>query len=787
MRQYITSLFRKFPLLLGFIVMSVAGLQARTLYSLTGKVMDAVSGDALPGAVIRLPEEQGAWTLTDTQGHFLLHIPEGTVRLEISYIGYNTKHTEIVLDRDIDTVFFLSPMTYNLQGLTVLADSPANRLRRSEMSIERLDVEVIQRVPTLFGEVDLLKVVQMLPGVQAASEGSSGFHVRGGSPDQNMILFDNATLYNVSHMLGFFSIFNTDAVKTMTLYKGDIPARFGGRLSSLLEVIPSDGSGRFTVDGGIGLISSRLSVQGGIANDRLTYLASARRTYADLFLPLAKNEIIKNTTINFYDLNARLKWKLDDQNYLFMTLYNGRDRFSISDMGLKFGNAAASLNWNHVISDRFLMQVFTTYSNYNYDFQASTSEMALEWISRIQDAGLRLDFTYALNNENVFEFGYTSNFQWFQPGKAIGKGTLGSGTQVQQDITMSPRQGFVNVLYFSNEHKLFGRRIELRYGLRFTRFDNVGPTTLYQVDENHNLLNKEGTEIPSGKFFHHQYGWEPRLGFSFLVTPAISLKAAYSRTLQYVHLLSFSSAGSPMEIWIPSGPSILPQASHQVSAGIFANLFNKEYEASAEVFYKHLDNVLDFKEHPDLLLYDKIETELRFGKGKSYGIELLLKRNTGKLSGWISYTWSRSFRTIPGVNNGQTYRAPSDRPHNVNIVLFYDISPRLQASLNWIYATGMPITLPEGRYWFYNELIPVYTERNSYRIADYHRMDASLNIRLGKPGKRWKNSLNISIYNLYGRKNPWAINYRMNTLGEQYLEMTYLFSVVPSITWNFTF
>jgi len=293
MRQYITSLFRKFPLLLGFIVMSVAGLQARTLYSLTGKVMDAVSGDALPGAVIRLPEEQGAWTLTDTQGHFLLHIPEGTVRLEISYIGYNTKHTEIVLDRDIDTVFFLSPMTYNLQGLTVLADSPANRLRRSEMSIERLDVEVIQRVPTLFGEVDLLKVVQMLPGVQAASEGSSGFHVRGGSPDQNMILFDNATLYNVSHMLGFFSIFNTDAVKTMTLYKGDIPARFGGRLSSLLEVIPSDGSGRFTVDGGIGLISSRLSVQGGIANDRLTYLASARRTYADLFLPLAKNEIIK--------------------------------------------------------------------------------------------------------------------------------------------------------------------------------------------------------------------------------------------------------------------------------------------------------------------------------------------------------------------------------------------------------------------------------------------------------------------------------------------------------------
>jgi hypothetical protein len=272
-----------------------------------------------------------------------------------------------------------------------------------------------------------------------------------------------------------------------------------------------------------------------------------------------------------------------------------------------------------------------------------------------------------------------------------------------------------------------------------------------------------------------------------MASPVVSVKASYARTLQYVHLLSFSSAGSPMEIWIPSGPSVKPQSSHQVSAGVFANLFRKDYEASVEVFYKHLDNVLDFKEHPNLILYDKIETELRFGTGKSYGIEFLLKRNKGALSGWVSYTWSRSFRTIPGVNNGQRYRSPSDRPHNINIVVFYDISDRLQASLNWIYATGRPLTLPEGRYWFFNELIPVYTERNSYRMADYHRMDASLNIRLSKPGKRWNHSLNISVYNLYGRKNPWAINYRMNPSGEQYLEMTYLFSVVPSVTWNFTF
>jgi hypothetical protein len=768
-------------------MIEAAGLAAQTHHTLTGKIMDAADGEFLPGAVVRLINDHVSWTLADTKGRFTMDLPEGTVMLEISYIGYQSQVSELLLDKDKDTLFFLTPLSYYLQGVTIFAESPAKRLRKAEMSVERIDASIIERVPTLFGEADLLKVVQMLPGVQAASEGSSGFHVRGGSPNQNMILFDNAALYNVSHMLGFFSIFNADAVGEMTLYKGDIPARYGGRLSSLLEVAAKDGSGRFSVDGGIGLISSKLSVQGRITGDNLTYLVTGRRTYVDLFLPLARSEIMRSATINFYDLNGRMRWRINDNNYLYLTLYNGRDRFKVSEMGVKFGNSVAALNWNHAFANRFLMKIHATYTNYDYDFSGRTNEMEMEWTSRIRDAGIRLDLSYVLDRRNIFEFGYTSNFQWFQPGKAIGKGTMGTGTQVEQDITMSHRQGFVNVLYFSNEHKFFDERIQLRYGLRFTRFDNVGPTTLYQVDENYELIDPDGTVIPSGDFFHHEYGWEPRLGISFLAFPDISFKASYSRTLQYVHLLSFSSAGSPLEIWVPSGPSVSPQSSHQVSAGVFANLFRKDYEASVEVFYKHLDNVLDFKEHPNLLLYDKIETELRFGKGKSYGIEFLLKRNTGALSGWVSYTWSRSFRTIPGVNNGMRYRSPSDRPHNINIVVFYDISSRLQASLNRIYATGKPITLPEGRYWFFNELIPVYNERNSYRMADYHRMDASLTIRLGKPRRRWKHSINVSVYNLYGRKNPWAINYRMKPSGEQYLEMTYLFSVVPSITWNFSF
>lgn len=767
--------------------MTASPIYAQEYFTCSGKVLDAVNGETLQGAVVKVSDGTGSWTLTDVRGQFSLRLPKGEIVLEVTYIGYKPKQSRLYLDANKDLLYFLTPFSYYLHGITVFAESPAHRLRKAEMSIERVDAQVVRRVPTLFGETDLLKVVQMLPGVQSASEGSSGFIVRGGSPDQNLILFDNATLYNVSHMLGFFSVFNTDAVRTMTLYKGDIPARYGGRLSSLLDVIPADGTSRFSLDGGIGLISSRLSASGRLGGDNLTYLVAGRRTYADLFLPLAKNELIRNTVLHFYDLNGRLRWRVNDKNFLHLTLYHGKDRFKMSDMGLHFGNSAATLHWNHFFSDSFFLKVYTTYTNYNYDFYGKTTEMSMDWISRVQDAGLRVDFSYQLTTDHLFEFGYTSNFQWFQPGQVIGKSDMNSGPQIEQDITMSRRQGFVNVLYFSNEHKFPDQRLEVRYGLRFTRFDNVGPTTLYKVDSAYNLLEDEGEVIPSGRFFHNRHGWEPRVGISFLATPNISIKASYSRTSQYVHLLSFSSAGSPLEIWIPSGPSIAPQTSHQVSAGVFATLFGKNYEASAEVFYRNLDNVLDFKEHPNLLLYDKIETELRYGKGKGYGLEFLIKRNNQDLSGWISYTWSRAFRTIPEVNEGKPYRAPSDRPHNVNVVLFYDITRRLQVSVNWIYATGQPITLPEGRYWFFNELVPVYTERNSYRMPDYHRMDASLNIRLEKPGKRWKHAINVSVYNLYGRKNPWAVNYRMRPTGEQYLEMTYLFSVVPSITWNFSF
>lgn len=754
----------------------------------SGRVLDSSNGETLPGAVINMLGDQKTWTITNDASNFVMQLLPGTYNAEISYIGYRTDTVVIDLHRDLDTLLFLKPQSFTLAALSIFGETAESRLRRPEMSIERIDAEIIQRVPSLFGEVDVLKVVQMLPGVQSASEGSSGFSVRGGSPDQNMILFDKAPLYNASHMLGFFSVFNNDAVGGMSLYKGDIPANYGGRLSSLLDIEPKDGDSDFSVNGGIGLIASKLAVQGKIGTENLTYLVAARRTYADLFLPLFNNEIVKSATINFYDLNGRLHWRVNDKNYLNLTLYNGRDNFAVSEMGVYFGNTAATLNWRHTFSDEWLLKTYATFTNYNYNFDGTTDQIKLSWVSSIKDAGLRADVSYIPNRFHKIEFGVTSNMQWFEPGTAVGSATISTGTLVQEDITMSPRQGLLSVLYFNNEHQIFNSRLQLRYGLRLNRFDNVGPTTIYEVDQDFNLVNEAGTSYAAGDFFYHQYSLEPRVGISYLISPTVSVKTSYSRTMQYSHLLSFSSAGSPLEIWVPTSPTIKPQASHQMSVGVFTNLFDKKFEVSVEGFYKYMTNVLDFKEHPNLLLYDQIETELRFGTGRSYGGEFLIRKVSGLIQGWISYTYSRSFRTIPGVNEGLPYRAPSDRPHNINFVGFYDITKRLSASLTWIYATGQPVTLPEARYWFFNELVPVYTERNGYRMADYHRMDVSLNIKLGKMNRRFKNELNISVYNAYARKNPWALNYRLQPIGgQQYLEMTYLFSIVPSITWNFSF
>ena len=666
-----------------------------------------------------------------------------------------------------------------LTTVVISTERPNSNVVRPEMSMERLAIQQIKLIPALFGEVDVIKAIQLLPGVVAASEGSSGYSVRGGSPDQNLILFDNALVYNASHLMGFFSVFNNEAIEDITLYKGDIPASYGGRLSSLLDIQGKTGRDQWGFNAGIGLISSRLTLEGPVL-DNANLLLAARRTYADIFFPLLPDEGARDAILYFYDLNAKLHWRINRQNQLSFTAYHGRDKFGNSDMAMVFGNMTGTLRWKYFINDNWSIQTELLGSGYNYRMAATMDAFIGEWNSHIYSLGGRADLSFRYG-ENSLRFGWNSDYKWFTPGG-------GEAVVDEESYTMSMDRKYAweNALYITHQHQFF-KKITLKYGLRLTRFDNLGPTNEYAVNENYEVTDT--LSMASGRFYHHTWGVEPRLGLTYAFNDGFSLKASYSRTMQFVHLLSMSTAGSPLDVWIPSNLTIKPSVANQYVIGAFANFMDNLLETSVEIYYKQLSNVIDFKDHAKIIGNNIAESEIRAGTGENYGMELMVRKNEGKLTGWLSYTWSRAFRTVPAINKGAPYSSPFDRPHNINLVLSYPFSSRLTASLNWVYLTGQPVTFPEARYAFGDDYIPVYSARNSYRMPDYHRLDASLDIALGKqyPGKRWKHSLNVSVYNLYGRKNPWTISFKTDFDDSQYAEMTYLFSFVPSLTYIISF
>ncbi len=772
------------------LLLLIAGTaSAQKHITLSGYTRDKLNSEALPGVYIQLKELQRGIE-TNKEGFFTLSIPAGIYTIEAKLPGYD--FFSRTMPMSVDTLLNIT-MELNanlLNEVTISSEHPNINIRRSEMSVEKLNIQQIKIIPALFGEVDIIKAIQLLPGVQSTSEGSSGFSVRGGSPDQNLILFEDATVYNASHLMGFFSIFNNDAVQNVTLYKGDIPTIYGGRLSSLLDVSSRSGNNEFGGAAGIGLIASRLMLEGPIVKNNASFLIAARRTYADIFLGLSSNEDLYDVSLFFYDLNAQIQGKINAKNYLSFTGYLGRDKYGGNDTGMDFGNKTFSLRWKHLFSEKLFMHLEPIGSHYNYKMTANSPSIKGEWESGIVEYGLRDDFTYIPDKLSTFKFGYNSTFQQFRPGNAVG--TI-EGKSTPYRIDIAKQKAWENALYFHHQHTFF-HKWTIKYGLRYTRFDNIGPTTNYIIDNNYTLI--DSVTIRKGDFYNTYHGLEPRAGMVYVFNEAISVKASYSRTIQFLHLLSMSTSGSPLDVWVPSNPTIKPQSSQQFAAGVFNNFFDNLLETSLEIYYKKLDNVIDFKDHPQVLGNDIIETEIRMGKGESYGIEFMLRKNTGKLAGWFSYTYSRSFRTIPAINKGEAYSAPYDRPHNINIVLSYTFNRRLTASLNWVYATGQPVTFPEARYQFGDDFIPVFTARNTYRMPDYHRMDASVNIQLGDLQKKskWKHELNISVYNLYWRKNPWTINYRTENLyindmevSSQYAQMTYLFGIVPSITYNISF
>ncbi len=753
--------------------------------TVSGYVRDAATGEALIAANVII-EELGTGTSTNEYGFYALSLDPGNYTLFFSYVGYATVSKKIVLSDEMVLDMELNELLQKLEEVTVSSQRNNSNITELETGFTRLPIQDIRKIPAFLGEVDVIKAIQLLPGVQVTSEGSSGFSVRGGGRDQNLILLDESIVYNASHLLGFFSVFNNDAIKDIKLYKGDIPASSGGRLASLLDVRMKDGNSKqFSASGGIGTISARLTLEGPIVKDKVSFLFAARRTYADLFLLFAKDETLQDTRLFFHDLNGKVNYRINDKNRIYLSGYSGKDTYGNKEYaGLNFGNRTFTLRWNHIFNNNLFSNFTLVNSHYFYDLGTpDESDEYFNWTSSLDDYGFKGDFTWYLSPENTVRFGLSGTYHVIKPGDIVGRSVGG----INQSLELAYNYSLESGLYISGESKL-GESFAIRYGLRYSMFNNVGPGTVYQYDDDFQLV--DSTEYETGDFYNFYQGLEPRISANYMLSKRQSVKASYSRTVQYLQLATNSTAGTPLEIWYNASPNIEPQLSDQVSVGYFQDFFDHKLQTSFELYYKKMNNTIDFKDHAQLLLNPTLDREIRVGEATSYGAELYLKYENRDFSGWISYTLSKTMRDIPEINNGVAYPAPYDKPNDLAIVLNYAITPRIEVAATWIYSSGLPFTLPSGRYEVMGSILPLYTGRNEYRLPDYHRLDLSVTFKgKEKPGKRWRGELNISIYNAYARKNVWTLNFVQDETQPEvsYAEMTYLFSIIPAITYNFKF
>lgn len=757
-------------------------LFAQSKNTLSGYIKDK-AGEELIGATIYIPELKTG-TVTNVYGFYSLTIPVKKYKVIFSYIGYEPQELDVDFSKDQTLDIVLEETSNAIDEVIVTAERKNENVVKTEMSTVKLQAKEIKKIPALMGEIDVLKTLQLLPGIQSTGEGFSGFNVRGGSPDQNLILFDEATVYNASHLMGFFSVFNNDAVKDLKIYKGDIPAEYGGRLSSLLDIRMKEGNQKnFEATGGLGTISSRLTLEGPIIEDKWSILIAGRRTYADLFLLFSSDDALKSTQLYFYDLNLKTNYRVNENNRIFVSGYFGRDVFNFGDMyGFDWGNKTLTTRWNHLFSDKLFSNFSFIYSNYDYKMESGNESLGFKWTSNLEDFKLKADFNYYPNPRNTIKFGLEAIHHKFIPGTARSTNETANNT-----IKMPESRALEYAVYLSNEHKLTPK-LALNYGLRFSVFQNMGEATLYNFDDNYEKI--DSTIYDKWDIYKTFSGLEPRLSLNYTINPKSSVKASYSRTKQYLHLASNSTAGSPLDVWVPSSPNIKPQLADQVALGYFRNFWDNYFETSVEIYYKDMNNQIDFKDFADLNLNAEYESEFRIGDAWSYGLEFLIRKQQGNFTGWISYTLSKAERKIPTINEGEVYSSTYDRPHNISIVASYDLTKRWNIAATWVYASGNPVTFPTGRYEQGNMIVPIYSERNGYRMPDYHRMDLAITLKgKEKPNKRLKSELNLSIYNVYNRHNAWMISFSEDedNPNTTKAELVYLFPILPSLTWNFHF
>jgi len=774
-------------LVFNIILLFFIRVSAQEKYTLSGYITDD-KGEALIGVYVIIPNTTlGA--VTNIYGFYSLTLPEGNYTVRYSYIGFQTQEMPVSLSGTIKANITMQPRTNAIDAVTITAQRKDENVRDVGMSTVQLPARTIKKIPNLMGEVDVIKSIQLLPGVQSSVEGSSGFYVRGGNADQNLILLDGAVVYNPSHLFGFFSVFNGDAVKNVELFKGGIPAEFGGRLSSVLDVRMNEGNTqKIQGSAGIGMISSRFTLEGPVVKDKISFILTARRTYMEVMRPFIKDTTAQKSNLYFFDLNAKINYQVNQNNRIFLSGYFGRDFNNFGDMfRMNFGNATGTLRWNHVYKDRLFSNLTLLYSNFNYNLGVPQGSMAFKWLSHIIDYGLKNDYTCYLNPSNTLKFGIQATYHTIKPGT-----TENTGNSSYILPTHYPENHSIETaLFFSNEQKL-GSRLSLLYGLRLSVFQNIGKTIHYQYNELYQV--EDSIEYGPGDVYNTYSSLEPRFNLRYAIDEKNSLKFSYNRTSQYLHLASNSTATFPLDMWFMSNPNIKPQRADQVAAGYFRNFLDNSIEASLEVFYKKTYNAIDYKDHAVLAPQQFLEGELRIGNARSYGAEFLLRKQSGKLTGWISYAYIRTFRHIPDINNGKEFPPPYDKPHNISLVLNYEISKRFDAGMNWVYSTAIPVTVPTRGSYYGNTWVPSYSERGGTRIPGtaYHRLDFSLNYYFST--FKLKSNLNLSVYNVYNRHNAFAIYFREKNAEEgqpsnHEVEVVklYLFPVIPAITYNINF
>ena len=782
-------------LILLLFISAVYTANAQDKFTVSGYAKDAKNGEALIGVTVYKKNSQ-IGTSTNEYGFYSLTLPKGQDTIVFSFVGYKTVIKPVNLTSNLTVSTEIGEEGKELEEVVISSEREDKNIKSMEMSVAKLDIKQIQKMPALLGEVDVIKSIQLLPGVTTVGEGASGFNVRGGNIDQNLVLMDEAPVYNSSHLFGFFSIFNPDAVKDVKLLKGGIPAQYGGRASSVLDIRMKEGnSKKMEVNGGIGTVFTRASIEAPILKDKASFIVAGRRSYIDaLVKPFVKStNVLKKSDFYFYDLTAKFNWRINDKNTLFASGYTGNDVFGSTAFKFNWGNTTATVRWNRIFNSKLFMNLTAFYSNYKYElgFKSEGSSQKFEWTSNIINYSVKPDFTYYLNSKNTIRFGAQSILFTFKPANAV----ITSQDGAVSNISLDKKYGVENAIYIDNEQKITNR-FTLQYGLRWSFFNYIGKGTKYYyrdtIPNESKPLDKEET-FANGETIQAYNTPEPRFALNYTINDKSSVKLGYNRMSQYLHIVSNTAASTPLDIYTPVTNNVKPLISDQVTLGYFRNFKENMFETSAEIYYKDLQNQLDYVDNANLLLNEYLEADLVQGKGRAYGLELYVKKAKGKLNGWVSYTLSKTERQVRGISNDEWFLSKYDRTHNVNTVLIYDLSKRWSFSANFVYQTGTPASFPTAKVEVQGYLIPYNTDnkRNNYRNTPYHRADIGVTYNFKKNDtRRYKQTLVLSVYNVYNRRNAFSIYFRSNAdapLNTEAVRYSVVGSIIPAITYNFKF